>query len=1018
MRTILSAVVAAYLVLSGSEVGAQAAPEGREINLKIDSKTLADALDQWAAQTGVQFVSPSWDIAKRISVTPLRGRYTARAALEKLLSGTPLTGEWMSDKAVAIREKSLAPPAALQSSQADPKRSPAPVTRLGADSDTAVQSQGSTRVAAAGAAADTPVPTKELPGDDLEEIVVTGTHIRGAVAAGGKVIVISREQIENSGYGRLEDVIETLPQNFKAASDESNTQPNGNTNGASEIQLRGLGPATTLTLVNGRRQAPGGTLGAFTDVSSIPTAAVERIEILVDGASAIYGSDAIGGVANIILRKDFEGAETRVRFGTASGERDEVQASQVFGTGWGTGNILAGYQYSRHEELPATEREYSATNGDLSRFGGTDFRPLLARFQGNPGTIICPPGRTDCVANQPAYAIPAGQDGTNLEPTDLIAGGVNYTDVAAATWLLPRQELHAAFFNLSQSLTERWQLLFDGRFGKRDMDNETGPITRTVQVPATNPFYVNPFGPGAVRVAYDFSRDFGPLTAAATTHTYATGLGLVGELGAQWQIKLDTSYSKEKVVVDLRTMDRVALAAALASADSATAFNVFGDGSHTNPATIEALRQFSTEEGTSSNWYASALVDGPVFDLAGGAARLALGADYRDEGFRSIFDATGAGGATLIDHTDIETARQVSALFTELALPIIGGGGPQRLDVSLAARYEDYSDFGTTIDPKVGIAYMPSPGFRVRGTWGTSFRAPPFYQLDEDFNAVAATDSVVEDPRSPTGSSNVLRIAGNNADLQEETADVWTAGVDWMPLMLPDLTVSLTYYSIEYQDKIEAGSPTLVDEGQWAPLITRNPSQAQIDAICALPGFDGDCTGPFAAILDSRLRNISVVKTSGLDIDISDSIETAHGTWTVGLGGTNVFEFERAITDTAPTLDVLDTLANPLDLRLRGRVAWSGFGWTVGAAVNYADDYHIATDDSTKIDSWTTVDLHVGFRTRRGEGWFDNTRLSLSVVNLLDEQAPFVDQPQPVGYDSTNSSILGRLASFQLLKEW
>ncbi|TLZ25912.1 MAG: hypothetical protein E6K25_14675 [Gammaproteobacteria bacterium] len=152
---------------------------------------------------------------------------------------------------------------------------------------------------------------------NLEEIVVTGSHIRGAEVAGSKVILISREQIDASGYGRVEDVLATVTQNFNranAAVTEAVSEPGlSNLNHGAEVQLRGLGVGTTLTLVNGQRQGASGYQGTFTDVSTIPVSAIERIEILPEGTAALYGSDAIGGVVNIILRRNFEGVEARVR---------------------------------------------------------------------------------------------------------------------------------------------------------------------------------------------------------------------------------------------------------------------------------------------------------------------------------------------------------------------------------------------------------------------------------------------------------------------------------------------------------------------------------------------------------------------------------------------------------------------------------------------------------------------------------------------------------------------------------
>ena len=172
-------------------------------------------------------------------------------------------------------------------------------------------------------------PARAQEAADLDEIVVTGSHIHGADAAGSKVIVIDREQIDASGYARIEDVLATVTQNFNRtnAATRDGDEVNNYDNRGAEVQLRGLGLGTTLTLVNGQRQGASGYEGSFIDISSIPASAVERVEILPEGTSALYGSDAIGGVVNIILRKDFEGLEVRARASTAS--RQSKRCSRV-----------------------------------------------------------------------------------------------------------------------------------------------------------------------------------------------------------------------------------------------------------------------------------------------------------------------------------------------------------------------------------------------------------------------------------------------------------------------------------------------------------------------------------------------------------------------------------------------------------------------------------------------------------------------------------------------------------------
>ena len=252
---------------------------------------------------------------------------------------------------------------------------------------------------------------------DLEEIVVTGSHIHGADAAGSKLLVIDRQQIDASGYERIEDVLATVTQNSNrtnAATRDADEVNNHNNRGA-EVQLRGLGLGTTLTLVNGQRQGASGYQGSFVDISSVPASAVERIEILPEGSSALYGSDAIGGVVNIILRKNFEGFEVRARASTAGGDATERTLAGLWGHAGSAGHVLLGLQYDDSRALACGTRAYCAANGDFRRFGGSDLRTV----GGNPGTIL------DSVTGAPIAAIPRGQDGSNLTASQLIPGAAN-----------------------------------------------------------------------------------------------------------------------------------------------------------------------------------------------------------------------------------------------------------------------------------------------------------------------------------------------------------------------------------------------------------------------------------------------------------------------------------------------------------------------------------------------------------------------------------------------------------------
>jgi len=848
----------------------------------------------------------------------------------------------------------------------------------------------------------------------LEEIVVTGSHIRGVEAAGSKLIVIDRDQIDASGYGRVEDVLATVTQNFNRANAAVGQPEHGsfNLNHGAEVQLRGLGVGTTLTLVNGQRQGASGYQGTFTDVSSIPVSAIERIEILPEGTAALYGSDAIGGIVNIILRRNFEGIEARVRGSATDSDATERSAALLVGHAGARGNVLAGFQFNDSDALRCSARAYCAANADFRRFGGTDLRG----FASNPGTILDP----NTLA--PIAAIPHGQDGTQLAAAQLIPGTVNYTDNVTDNDILPKQTMRSAFASASYKVTEQWEISADSRYSRRDFRSTYPVPPDDFLVPSTNAF--NHFG-GPVLVAYDFSRDFGPVVDSGPTEISFVSAAVKGVLPKGWQINLAGAYSKASADFIERnyTLNYPAIDAALASSDPATALNIFGDGSHTNPVALAALRaQNVTTNDLNVFTAASANVtaDGPLINWRAGAIRLAIGGEFRHEH---------SAGINISENPE-DRGRLVRSGFFELAVPMVGpheGSTSDRLDLSLAGRYDNYSDVGSTFNPKVGFGWRPLALIKLRGNWGTSFRAPPFFWSNRDQVGDAAIANVI-DPRSPTGFTRALALFGPLPDLKPETARTWTAGVDLTPPAIQNFSLSMTYFDIDYQGKIQHAGPDTVDfltqEAQLASLIIRNPTQAQIDAVCKKPPLvGGGCNQPIAVILDGRWRNLASLNTRGVDAVLDYFLDTAWGKVRSSLNGTYTIYQRQQITPTAPVFDLLDTVGNPTSLRLVGNLSWSLQSWTVQSTVNYTGAYRDpGSVPVRKVDSWTTVDVNIGYRVEGGSGWLANTQSNFGIINVFDQRPPFVNQfdlnSGAFGYDPANATLLGRGVSLQVVKRW
>ena len=970
----LSVSVAGASVLAPSATAAQ---EQRQ-SYRLPAQPLARSLRAVSIKSGRSIAAPA-ELLRGRTAPAVDGAYTLKEVIEALLAGSGLTARAVGGGLLIERSQS---------------------------SD---DSSGTT-------------------GPAEGEIVVTGTRIRGSGPVGSTVTVVDRQAIERSGYATTQDVAQTIPQNFGGSPNEGtgagsfNSDSGFNTAAGSSINLRGLGTGSTLVLLNGDRPPLGGFSGVFSDVSMIPASAIERIEIVADGASAIYGSDAVAGVVNLIPRLDFVGAETKFRIGTADGDSEDVVASQLLGTRWSGGQAMIAYEYYRRTRLAAADRAYATD--DLRAYGGTDNRTRYA----SPGTIIAANGRT--------FAIPAGQNGQGLTAADLIPDAVNLGNDWEDVDLLPDQRRHSVFAAASQELAPDLRLYARGLYSSRSFTQRERPISNAARtVPVTNPFYVDPIGTGRpVRVQYSFVGDLGPETTSGRVEAYGGSVGLEADL-ASWNVDLHGTWGRqsERTLISNR-VNTARLNAALADTDPATAYNLFGDGPSTNPATIAKVRGSTRSGNGGTVWSAALRADGPLIALPGGDIRLAVGGEYREERYEA--EATISDVNTLTPVALVPIAlpgpRRVRALYGELHVPLFGEAlsppGLRRLDLSAAVRTERYSDFGTTTNPKLGIAWEPFRGLTLRGTWGKSFRAPSFNNLRQDPANSLFFAYTLPDPAAATGQTNVLVIRGNDPDLRPERATSWTIGADLRPPSIPNLHASVTYYNIAYRDRIASPAANLlnflVNRETYQGIIDPSPSLATIQGYFASPVFQNPfnlAPEQIALLIDARLQNLSTVRQSGLDVDLGYGFDAFGGKADVGLSGAYIFHIEQALTASAPATDVVDRLGNPVDLRLRARAGWSDDRINVSLFANYLDGYTNLTNAAPqRVRSWTTFDLQLGYRFgEKGTG--NDLSIALSATNLFDRDPPKAAYFLGVfsaGFDPDNASPLGRVVSLTVTKRW
>jgi iron complex outermembrane receptor protein len=950
---------------------------GPRANFSIPAGDASTTLQSFLLQSNLTGVYPTERVSG-ITTKPVYGNYAAEEALAIMLDGTPL------DFTVEGNALTVRVPEAPGATAED-----APLLAQAALAEVAGP-EGPDRIR------DELIP-------EPEQVTITGTFIRGAIDVVSPLEIISQRQMNKTAYATVQDAVQALVSNAGSAIGEDTGASTNFLRGAT-ANLHGVGYGATLVLVNGRRQPYSGIQGDYIDLANIPWSAVERIEVLPDGASALYGSDAIAGVVNIIMRSNFEGIETQLRGGSAVRGASEKMFSQTFGSAWGSGSFLASYQYSSRSDLMAADRRYSA-NSDKREFGGDDFRSYLS----SPGNILDP--RT----GQPAYGI--------TETGDLDPEGINLHSRIAHATLLPERRTHGVYLSASEQASERLEFFGEARLGFREIGFSPLANGQVLQVPRSNPFFISPNPQASFAfVGYSSINDLGPIRFDASAKSYTATTGAKIDLGDSWKLTASVSNGAERMAYQaVNGLDLDKVDSALADPDPATAFNPFGP---MTPEALDRVRLVQAETARSALTSGNLIADGVVGSWSQGSIRLAVGAEWRKEQLLR----------TVLGEVTGNFDRNVESAFAELSVPLVGDReqprSTPRLELSLASRYERYSDFGSTWNPKIGLRWTPWESLKLRGSWGTSFKAPNLFDLNYVRRNTAELVAL-RDPNSPTGSTLALGLSGSNPELKEETASTWTAGIDIVPSRLPDLHLSLTYYSIDYEDRIIVPGPAsssriLIEENLWQDVINRNPSLSEVAAICDSDVYVGttvqQCkSAPVGAIVDLRVRNLATNTVRGLDLRVDHAFRSALGSFQFGLNANYVLDFAQQVTRYSPTMDVLDTVNNPMAFRVRATAdwyqrAWDRPGFGINLTLDHTGGYRDITGDSAReVREFNSVDLRLSYRTF-DDGYLGDIEFALNGSNVFNESPPFINREQ--GYDVVNSDPYGRVISFSVQKRW
>ena len=834
-----------------------------------------------------------------------------------------------------------------------------------------------------------------------ERIEVTGSNIRRVDREGpAPLVVFKREEIDRNAGQNLQDLLVGLPMSNVGSFVESNAS------GIAGASLRGLGTNATLILLNGRRlpvhgfaQTAGPTGIAFVNLNSIPLSLIERIEVLKDGASAIYGSDAIGGVINIILRRDFRGAELFGSIGQSSRhDTDDVRGTISLGIGDLSRdgyNVMGSFDYYHRDPLKGADRERSST-ADQRRNGGRDLRS----DRGQPGTWLTRPAGLE--ANTPFPDCPAESLDNALATTNACAFNQNPTIA-----MFPRTNRKAAFGRAVRAFSTDVSAFVEAYWNENRSALGAQALADSFVLPVGHNSNPHPF---AVQTLYRWI-DLGERYARPNTVTTRLTAGLEGLFrGFHWDFAYDRSLSDNRVTHDnqLSIADRNALVAG----------NVYSflHPETNDPALIDSVRgeTWRSRYSKIETWLARA--SGPAVSLPSGALGLAIGLEHRKDTLSGDRESRWASGALLGLTPDSHEAgtRTVTAVFGELAIPVLAA-----VEAQLAVRHERYSDYGSSTAPKAALAWRPASHLLVRAAYDQGFRAPSFVQLYTDL--LVQNLSVIDEPRcagyrTAFGTLDRRTVAacansetrvgnGGNPGLGAEESRGESLGMVLEPVAGASLTVD--WYRIRHDNRIAAPSTSAIlqNEDLFPGAVVRDPRTAD-DLVAGT-------RGPLvrAADLQRRIgiyqyyRNVATAKTQGIDVELRLRI---------GLGGYGSVRFEsmntyiRYLTVKAaagqPEVDQLSGESRAPRYRGTHSVIWQRERWDASLVTNVVGSSaqpNLVNGVRPDVASWTTLDAQVGYAGLRS--W----TFSLGVRNALDREPPFYNG-EVLGYDTATHSLVGR----------
>ncbi len=868
-----------------------------------------------------------------------------------------------------------------------------------------------------------------------QRIEVTGSAIKRIDAETAvPVTIIKSDELKQQGITSIEQVMSVIAavqiQQNMASSIGSGT------GSATHADMRALGSSKTLVLLNGQRIANDAVSGEAPDLNMIPFSAIDRVEVLRDGASSLYGTDAIGGVINFITRRDYKGAEIELGYDSPQHKGGETKSANIiFGRGdlgkdgW---NLFGSLSFKERDVIKGSQRPFSTRI-----VGGLSNSTYPANYQVAAGGRYYNPAAPDC-------AVP------NLIPGSNAPTGCRIVTPPFVT-INPASETISGLLKGSLAVNSNWTLGAEGFYSKNTVSG-----VQFAPVPYGG-YYINPgtrYFPADATTRPGYSATFDPYQAAGTPFVEPsdqfpnpTNVQAGGVL-VSWRDMINGPREQKDVTEQYRAMLTAEGTAGGWDISGGLAFNrtqndgyltggyangnVIGEGILTgliNPfgdptaaerdlissAALKGLLNTAVGKVTSLNVRASR----ELGDWFGASRRVALavGAEARREDFLSFNHKEFAQKVSSSTGADpdarSEGRRNITALYAELNMPVL-----KTLDVTVSGRYDKYSDFGNTFNPKLSFRFQPNRAVLLRGSASTGFRAPTLYELNQlpSFTNTNELDHPINcpggvplDPALAGGNCGVQFQAyrGGNTDLKPEKSNSFTLGLVLEPL--PNTSFTIDYWSVKVKDVIGI----VAEEDLVNPATYANFAQyfTYVQPGNVLPLSTRACqngpTSPSCGYIDERTQNLGGTKTNGLDFGARYRMDNSLGRWTFDYASTFVIDYQYQNYKGGPwnkNVGIFSGTGPIFRWQHNAGVNWSKGSWSAGLALHHKSGY-LDLDPSNKVSSYATADAWVTYSPTKA------LTLLLGVRNLTDAEPPFSNQDtlfQSGGWDSRFSDPVGR----------